>query len=549
VLQQLLANRRLPALIVSLGVGILLIAGGVSASTRQERGVQVAVAGTQTAFAPTATATLTATPSDTPTPTDTPTNTPTGTLPPTFTPTVTLTPSPTPVPPHPSKLSGTDFPTPSTPPPTGIPTAAEAIDVPSGVVNILLLGSDKREDDSGYRTDTIIVVSINRTEGTVNMLSLPRDLYVYIPGWTMNRINTADGRGSAVGWPGGGPGLIKDTLLYNFGIVIHYYARVDFSSFQNIVNAIGGVDVPVDCAIQGWVLKPPRKQRGDFTSFSDWANYTDPTSNNWEPFTLPVGVQHLDGYLALWYARIRHGVAPNQSYDDTDRARRQQQVLRAIFNKSRSVGLLPRVPELWQNYSDLVQTDMGLGNILQMVPIATDLDSSKITSFIITRDLMIPWTVPTDGSAVDLPNPDGVPHLISLAMQPPAQNYVVANSVKVEVRNGTSTDRLDEVAADRLLRQGGMNVIATGFADHKNYAQTMIYDYTGGKKSGHMLDLQHVLHVADEQVVVQPDPNRSFDYLVILGEDYLSHSCTYNVPPPVDLSAIGTPGPTLAPEP
>jgi len=542
--QKLLANRRLPVLIIAVAVGILLIAGGVRASTRQSQQIAEAVSGTQTSIAPTPTATLTSTPTDTPTASDTPTNTPTGTLPPTYTPTMTLTPSPTPAPPKPPKpLNGTVFPTPSTPAPTGIPTPAEAIDVPNGVVNILLLGSDKREDDGGYRTDSIVVVSINRSEGTVNMLSLPRDMYVYIPGWTMQRINTADGRGAAVGWPGGGPGLIKDTLLYNFGIVVQYYARVDFDGFQSIVDAVGGVDVPVDCAIQGWVLKQPRKTRADFASYNDWANYTDPGSGNWELYTLPVGIQHLDGYMALWYARIRKGVLPGQSYSDYDRARRQQQVLRAIFNKSRSAGLIAQAPDLWQKYSDLVQTDLGLGNMLQLAPIATDLDTSKIHSYIVTPDLLIPWVVPTDGSEVDLPNPDGVPQLISEAMQPPAANYVIANSLKVEVRNGTATDGMDQVAADRILRDGGMNVVATGYADRKDYPLTTIYDFTGARKSGQLLDLQHDMHVADAQVIVQPDPNRKFDYLVVLGNDYLTHSCTYAMPKFADPNAPITPAP------
>ncbi len=563
MLRNLLANKRLPALIVAVGAGVLLIAGGVTINNRQQRLYRVAVAATYTALAPTLTPTETATPSDTPTITLTPTDTPTGTLPPTSTPTVTYTPSPTAVPPKVVKLNGTAYPTPVEPPSTGIPTPMEPIDVPDGVINVLLLGSDKRPDDGSYRTDSLIIVSINRKEGTVNMLSLPRDLYVYIPGWTMNRINTADGRGASIGWPGGGPGLIKETLLYNFGIVIHYYARVDFDNFQQIVDAIGGVDVPVDCSITGWVLKQPRKTRADFASLAEWLSYTQEPdkdfgqfasadeyikyveeNTNWQAYTMQVGVQHLDGYMALWYARRRTGIIPGQSYDDYDRARRQQQVLRAIFSKSKSLGLLPQAPDLWQKYSDLVETDMGLGNILQMLPIAANLDSSKIHSYVLGPAYVIGWKTPA-GEAVSLPVPDAVEPLIAQAMQPPAENYVVANSVKVEVRNGTSVERMDEVAADRFVREGGMNVVATGFADNKNYAQTIIYDYTGRKKAGQLLTLQRLLKVKDEQVIVQPDPNRAFDYVVILGSDYLSRSCTENMP----LGLPPTATPTLMPTP
>ena len=407
----------------------------------------------------------------------------------------------------------------------------------------MLLGSDTREGGGDYRTDSIIIVSINRKAGTVNMLSLPRDLYVYIPGWTMNRINTAATHGSSVGWPGGGPGLLKDTLLYNFGITVHYYARVEFSSFKEIVDIIGGIDVPVDCAIQSWVLKAPRRERSDFSNYDDYVAYTG-DDNNWEPYTVPVGVQHLDGYMALWYARVRHGIEEGKSYTDYDRARRQQQVLRAILSQAKSVGLITRVPELWMQYNDLVETDMGLGNMLQLAPIAADIDNSKINSYILTPDLLTAWIVPTDGAQVSLPSPGAVEQLVTIAMQPPAENYLVANTVKVEVRNGAQTERLDEVAADRMIREGGMLVVPTGFADSKTYSETVIYDFTGSRKTNQLLKLQRLLHVADKQVIVQPDPNRAFDYVVILGADYQNR--TYNVPNPVDPT---TPTPEATAEP
>lgn len=544
--QQSQRKGRLPILIAAVGVGVMLIASGTVTFVSQERAVQAAIASTETALAPTGTATLTVTPSETPTVTLTPTDTPTGTLPPTFTPTATYTPSPTPVPPKPPKPVVEGYATPVETPPTAIPTPVQPVTVPDGVINVMLLGSDRREDTGGYRTDTIVIVSINRKAGTVNMLSLPRDLYVYIPGWTMNRINTAAGRGSSVGWPGGGPGLLKDTLLYNFGITVHYYARVEFDNFKDIVDILGGVEVPVDCALQGWVLKAPRKERSDFSSFDDYVAYTDPESGNWEPYTLSVGVHHLDGYMALWYARLRQGIEPGKSYTDYDRARRQQQVLRAILNQSQSLGLVTRIPELWAQYSDLVETDMGLGNMLQLAPIAADMDNSKINSYIITPDLLTAWVVPTDGSQVSLPSPGVIEQFVAMAMQPPAENYLVANTVKVEVRNGTPTERIDEVAADRFIREGGMLVVPTGFADNKSYPQTVIYDFTGRRKTSQLVILQHILHVADKQVVVQPDPNRAFDYVVILGADYLNRTCTYNVPAPVEPK---TPTPVVTPTP
>src|SRR5690606_10452392 len=85
---------------------------------------------------------------------------------------------------------------------------------------------------------------------SVAMLPLPRDLYVYIPGWTMQRLNLAYIHGEAVGWMNGGFGLLRQTLLYNFGINVHYYAMVNLTGFKAIVDAVGGVELAVDCAIE-----------------------------------------------------------------------------------------------------------------------------------------------------------------------------------------------------------------------------------------------------------------------------------------------------------
>jgi LCP family protein required for cell wall assembly len=515
---------RLPLLLGSLLLGVALILGGVSMRGRQQQTIRAAaIAATQTAVPTDASIQE---PSATPTETDplatpTPSDTPTGTLPPTQPPTSTPTALPTPRPPATLPIEGT-YPTPKEPAPTAIPPPADPIPVPEGVVNIMLLGSDKRPNDSGYRTDTIIIVSINREEGTVSLLSIPRDMYVYIPGWTMNRINTADSYGNASGWPGGGPGMLKETLLYNFGIQVHYYARVDFDGFKQIVDTLGGIEVPVDCAMQDWRLKEP--------------DLDIENPDNWERYTIPVGVHHMDGELALWYARSRLATS------DYDRTRRQQQILRAIWAQGNRIGVLPKIPQLWNEFSEVVETDMGLGNILQLAPLGTELDTSRIRSYFMGW-AVTSWEVPDNGAHVLLPIPDEAQRLAALAVQPPAANYAEANTARVEVRNGTRVDRLDEVAADRLGWEG-LITVPTGAADRNDYAETVIYDFTGRQKASQRQTLQHILRVADGNVIVQPDPNRTIDYLVILGEDY--RSCTYNLPTP---RPTATPGPTSTPTP
>ncbi len=520
--------RRLPALLSALGVGVILITSGVAVRVRQNQDIEIAMAATMTASVtdtPTPTETATPEPSATPTVTPTPTITPTGTLRPTATPTPTDTPAPTPVPPREVGLNPASYATPEGTPVIPIPEPVGLIDIPANVVNVLLLGSDKRLDDPGFRTDVIIVVSINLKENTVNMLSLPRDLVVYIPGWRMNKINTAYQRGEAIGHPGGGFGMLQETLLYNFGIRVDHYAFVDLSGFQDIVDVLGGVEVPVDCSIAGWMLSEPRLRLEDFDTYDEWVAYTA-DEDNWEWYVMPVGMQTLDGYEALWYARYRQGTS------DFDRSIRQHQVLRAMVAQAQKNGLtnIRRIPDLWREYSDLVQTDMGLGNMLQFAPIAANLDNVEVTSYFIA-DLLIGFSG-GDITSGYIPNPelqDALLQRIARAMQPPAQNYIISNTASVEVRNGTGFDRLDEVAADRLAWVG-IDATPTGLADSTGYVETVIYDFTGRQKTSQLLTLQRTLRVADRNVIVQPDPNRLFDYVVILGSDY--RTCSRNVPEP-----------------
>jgi LCP family protein required for cell wall assembly len=154
-------------------------------------------------------------------------------------------------------------------------------------VNILVLGVDQRPGERGpWRTDTMIVVSVDPVSKSAGMLSLPRDLWVEIPGYGQDRINTAYVVGDLNKFPGGGPALAKKTVQYNLGEPIHYYVRVNFLAFQKLIDLIGGVDIYVEQEIND-------------PTYPDM-NY------GYDPLHIPAGWQHLDGALALKYARTRH---------------------------------------------------------------------------------------------------------------------------------------------------------------------------------------------------------------------------------------------------
>ena len=206
-------------------------------------------------FTPTSTFTLTPSPTATFTATASPTATFTATATESPSPTETLEPALGGIPPAPTVFFPPDF-TPA-PQPTGIPTAMPRLRPrdpdgnPYDAINIVLIGHDSEslQVDNIFRTDTMIVVNINLTTNTVSMLSLPRDLMVMVGGWGMQRLNLAWGRGDAVGWTDGGWGLFRQTVLYNFGIELHYYALVDFTGFKTIIDTLGGVTVAGDCPL------------------------------------------------------------------------------------------------------------------------------------------------------------------------------------------------------------------------------------------------------------------------------------------------------------
>jgi LCP family protein required for cell wall assembly len=302
----------------------------------------------------------------------------------------------TPVAPAGTAAPGGNEPTPApgaTPAFTPFPTAG-----PAGRVNILLLGIDQRQGEAGpFRTDTMIVVSIDTRSGQLSMLSIPRDLWVPIPGYGENRINTANFTGDLRKYPGGGPALAKRTVAYNFGMPINYYVRLNFEGFKRIIDTIGGIDIYVEKEIRDDLY--PDEHYG------------------YEPLYIPAGMNHMDGDLALKYARTR------KTDNDFQRAHRQQQVILAVKDKILSLDLLPslvpKLPELSRALADSVQTDMPLDEIMRLARLSATLDMNNIKSAVIDDTMTVPQTTP-QGAAVLLPLREKIRPLIDELFWAPA---------------------------------------------------------------------------------------------------------------------------------
>ena len=247
-----------------------------------------------------------------------------------------------------------------------------------GDLNLLLLGTDQRHGaDRSWRTDTIIVVAIRPRLGLVAMLSIPRDLWVTIPGYGQNRINVADYWGEATRGAGGGPRVLGATLQQNLGIPIHAYARVNFDGLVKIIDALGGVTVTVE--------RP-------FNEIIDDADGSAPI-----PLRLQPGQQHLDGLTALAYCRSRHGSS------DMDRSRRQQQVLLAMRNAAMRPEMLPRLPGLISALSGTVTTDLQPSQVLSLLKMALQFKPEAFRRQVFDYTMARDWTTPA-GAQVLLPN-------------------------------------------------------------------------------------------------------------------------------------------------
>lgn len=363
-------------------------------------------------------------------------------------------------------------------------------------VNFLLIGSDKRQSGSAFRTDTMVVAILHPDEGQVALISIPRDLWVFIPGWENNRINTAYQRGISTNHPGGGPGLLKETIEYNLGIRIDHTAMVDFDGFRKIVDTLGGVDIPVSCPYTDWKLIDP--------------SYDPEDEDNWFLYTVDPGVIHMDGDLALWYARSR------QKSSDFDRGRRQQEVLRSIFAQGLQTGTVTRIPELYNNLKDSVETDLGLGDLLQLSLYAPQMSTADIRSYYIRPPYVTSW-ITEGGAYVLLPNQERLPQLLAQALSPAAA-APQKQAFLVDVMNGTSNPGYETLAATRLNYAGYETRIIP--SDRQDYAFSVLLDKSAVQDPNVSSDILNVLGMLPASLIPAQDPTSSAQYLLILGYDY-----------------------------
>lgn len=237
-----------------------------------------------------------------------------------------------------------------------------------GPVHVLVLGIDERAGEHGpFRSDTMILTHFDPRTHRVISLSIPRDLWVSVPNYGENRINTANFFG--------GPALAKQAVSSAFGLPVHYYVRINFEGFVNIIDAMGGVTVEV-----------PETLHDERYPTSDYGVQT---------VHIDAGTQHMDGETALIYARSR------ASTSDFDRGRRQQQLLVAVKRKLQRPTTWLRLPLIVSAVITSVETDMPLNEwpALGLITIRAD----NVDRLTIGPDQTTPF-ITAQGAAVLLPN-------------------------------------------------------------------------------------------------------------------------------------------------
>ncbi len=248
---------------------------------------------------------------------------------------------------------------------------------PLGQKLILLLGSDYRPN-SGYRTDVIVLVAINPYDGTVKMLSFPRDLYIEIPYYGYERINVVQQLG--------GFQLTADTFEYNFGIRPDYYIMTNFQGFTYIVDTLGGITVNV------------RQQVSDHCKLPIAVNNT---------CTFDPGQYTMDGQTALWYVRSRY------TSSDFDRERRSQEVIEGLFFKLMNINAVMRAPEIYSLLSSSVETNLALTDMVNLLTVAPTVfsDPNRVTRLTITPNDVYDY-ITASGAMVLIPDYNAIQSLI-----------------------------------------------------------------------------------------------------------------------------------------
>lgn len=348
-------------------------------------------------------------------------------------------------------------------------------------INILLLGIGGKGHDGGQLTDTIMVASVKPSTEQVSLLSIPRDLAIPIEGSGWRKINNVNAFAEQSD-PGSGGIATSQAVGDLLDAPIDYYVRVDFQGFETIIDQIGGVDVYVDNTLDDYAY-PILGQEDNPDYYS-----------RYEHLHVDTGWQHMDGSLALKYARSRHGVGGEGS--DFARAKRQQKILEAVKNKVISANFLlnpKQVSSLISTLDKNISTNLKVWEIIKLWSMVKDVKSDGIINKVLDNSpsgLLIDGR--GDNGAYILSPRSGdfseIQYLFSQIFgtddnqnKENSKNENKKISGTISILNGTWINGLGNRKALAIERLG-LDVIEVSNSSRHNFEKSVIYDLTFGAK-------------------------------------------------------------------
>lgn len=394
-------------------------------------------------------------------------------------------------------------------------------------INILLIGIGGEGHPGAYLADTIILASFKPSTKQVALLSIPRDLFVPIPGYTeksgsWRKINYANAYGNEINYPGGGETLLAKTLEDLFKLKIPYYVRLDFTGFRKIVDDVGGLDIEVE------------------NRFTDY-QYPD-YNYGWQTISFDAGEQHFDGEKALQFARSRHGCCGEGS--DFARSRRQQKILQAFKEKVFSLTTLInpiRISNILTDLGQHAKTNLEPWEAIRLAKLLSNLKQDQIINrtFDTSAEGLLVSSYTVDGAYILRPragaaNFSELTALIQNIFSYQTQTAQATEPVRIEIYNGTNQTGLANKKAEGL-RLANFVVLKIANAPSRDYEATVIYDLTGNQQ---MEALKVIRSQVGGNVTTEiPASFQNFrqaqqksdsdleepDFIIILGQDNISN--------------------------
>lgn len=312
-------------------------------------------------------------------------------------------------------------------------------------VTILVMGLDARPQQAAgtrSRTDTMFLVTLDPKTKMAGILSIPRDMWVTIPGYGEGRINEA--------FPIGGAQLAMRTVEEVLGVNVQYYVLIDFVGFTRLIDTLGGIDVDV----------PEHVRQLDYSP--------DDAPYNFVPKDFPPGRHHMNGEDALAYARIRTGT------NDLDRIRRQQLILFAVLDKALDLRLTPIAFDLWKRYKDMITTNINDVQAAGLIKLAADIGPNNIAALSLGPAMVDCWRFTAQVLCWD---PGQVRSIVSSLF---LDRQILDEHAVIEIQNGSARPGMATNVVNYLTTLGLPASDLHVTSNRRNSAgQSLILDFSG----------------------------------------------------------------------